>query len=182
MELSSIERNIVYRFLMLISLLGLLLACKPIAAPTVEPGVAAIPFETLSLNETGEGVNDTSVTDQLQLLLLNNAAQVIAIEVMVNPEDFIRLQEVDYERYAVIGLFRGVQGSSNYQTIIQALSRENDQLIVKAELWTPSPYYESTAALTYPYHLVQIVKADLPNGDVVLQLDPTFITSSPPAE
>ncbi len=150
---------------------------------TPTPPVAVnVPFETLSLNETGEGVSDRSLTDQLQLLLLNDAAQVMAVEVMVSPDDFKQLQKVDYKRYAVIGLFRGIQGSSNYQTVIQALVHENDRLIVKAELWAPSPYYTSTAALTYPYHLIQIAKADLPNSEVVLQLDPTFVTPTPPAK
>ena len=99
---------------------------------------------------------------------------------MVNAEDFVQLQQVDYQSYAVIALFRGIQGSSNYQTIIKRVQRENYQLVIHTEFWAPSPFYTSTAALTYPYHLVKIAKVNLPTQSAELTLETVSLTPTPP--
>ena len=193
-------------------MMGLLLACQPTTdltltpnaslapplAPSISPiptlasaasalpmpttDVGTVPFKTLALNESREGVNDTIVTKETQLLLIQDVEQAGTLEPMISAEDFMRLQDVDYQTSAVIALFRGLQGSSNYQTMIQQISRHGDRLIVAADLWEPGLGYASTAALTYPYHLVTIARKDLPSPQTILQLEPTLITPTPPAK
>ncbi|MEZ4864616.1 MAG: protease complex subunit PrcB family protein [Caldilineaceae bacterium] len=159
-----------------------LLACQPIVIPSAQPAAEEIPFETLSLNETGEGVKVMLVTNETQLLIVTSSDQVVGLQQMVSAEDFAQLHQVDYQSQAVIALFRGVQGSNGYQTIIQRVSREGDRLVVHAELWSPSPYYAATTALTYPYHLIKLAKADLPAQSVELVLASSLITPTPPAQ
>lgn len=168
------------KILLFCSVIGLLLACKPITAPTSTTG--PIPFETLALNESGEGVNDTLVSKETQLLFIQDADQADALELMLSAEDFVRVQAVDYQTAVVIALFRGLQGSSNYQAVIQQVLRDGDRLIVAADLWEPSPYYASTTALTYPYHLITIARKDLPSAPISLQLEATMLTPTPPAK
>lgn len=165
----------------------LLLACQPIVRPTDVvspldgPATVEIPFETISLNETGEGIRDSTVTEETQLLLLTTPEQVHSLKTMVNSEDFAQLQQVDFTADAVIALFRGWRGSHNYQTIIEQITQEKEHLRVHAQFWEPSPYWASAEEITYPYHLVKIHKGDLPSRQVELELEPVTITPTPPA-
>ena len=193
-------------------MMGLLLACQPTTDPTLTPNASLAPplapsisplptlasaasavpmpttdtriisFETLGLNESGVDIRASETSKEPQLQVVNDAEQAMALESMVRPEDFGRLLAVDYENYAVVALFRGWQGSSNYQIVIQQISRTGDQLIISADLWEPSPYYASTAELTYPYHLITIARKDLPSNQISLQLESTMITPTPPAK
>ena len=191
-----------YRILLCFGVIGLLLACKPTTDPPLAPSISPIPtlasaagavsmpttgsriisFETLALNESGADIKASETSKEPQLQVVNDAEQAMALESMVRPEDFRRLLAVDYENYAVVALFRGWQGSSNYQIVIQQISRTGDQLIISADLWEPSPYYASTAELTYPYHLITIARKDLPSNQISLQLESTMITPTPPAK
>lgn len=168
------------RFLLFVGVIGLLLACKPITAPT--PATGPIPFETLALNDSGVDIKASETSKDSQLQVINDIEQAMALEPTVRPEDFRLLLEVDYENYAVIALFRGWQGSSNYQTVIQRLLSKNTQLLVEAEFWSPSPQWESAAEMTYPYHLITIARKDLPSAPISLQLEATMLTPTPPAK
>lgn len=200
------------RFFFFFVMMGLLLACKPATdppltpnaslAPPPAPSISPIPtlasaasavpmpttdsriilFETLALNESGFDIKASETSKDPQLQVVNDAEQAMALESMVRPEDFRRLLAVDYENYAVVALFRGWQGSSNYQTVIQQISRHGDRLIVAADLWEPGLGYLSANVMTYPYHLIQITRKDLPSTQISLQLEPTMITPTPPVK
>jgi len=162
--------------------LAILLACQPIVVPTAQPSTGEISFETLSLNETGDGVNVTLVTEETQLLFVTSLDQVAALQQMVSAEDFVQLQQVDFQIEVVVALFCGVQGSSNSQTMIKEIKREDGRLVIQAEFWSPSPSYTSTAALTYPYHLVTIAKVNLPVQEVEFTLERVMLTPTPPGK
>jgi len=157
-------------------------ACQPqplTPQPLTPPPVTELPFETVAQDEWG--VND-EMDAEPQLVLLTTADDLTNIKDLVNEEDFANLQQVDFQDYFVVALFRGWRPSSNYQTIIERITRRNDALTVEAQFWEPSPKWASAAAITSPYHIVKIAKDGLEPAQLELTLNTYTITPTPPAD
>lgn len=150
--------------------------------PSGTPGEVEVPFETIALNDSGGDIDITlhEIGGEPQVLLLTGPDQLPGIESWVNPPTWAALQQVDFQHDAVIALFRGHKPSSNYQTIIERITRQADRLMIHAQFWEPSPHWASTAAETFPYHIVKIARHDVSSGQLELVLAPTLITPTPP--
>lgn len=151
--------------------------------PTPHPNVAAkldVQFETIARNEGGADIAAESARVDPQLLLLTSPEQLEEVAGLVDPQTMATLQQVNFQRYAVVAVFRGWQGSYNYQTIIDHIIRRGDRLIVHVQFWSPSPWYASPAALSFPYHLVKVDKQWLPVGKPELVLQSYPVTPTPP--
>lgn len=150
-------------------------------APTAGVEVE-VPFETIVQTEEGPVTDDLTPRIDAQLLLLTSPDQLGAIEGRVSPEALAALQQVDFQQYSVVALFRGRMPTYNYQTIIERITTNDSRVAVYAQFWSPSPWYASAAAETSPYHLVKVEKRRLPAGfpEIVLQSYP--LTPTPPAE
>ncbi|MBP7961758.1 MAG: protease complex subunit PrcB family protein [Caldilineaceae bacterium] len=158
------------------------LTSEPVPFPTFPPveGVD-VSFETIALNESDTNILAEARKPEPQLLLLTSAQDTTAIQNQVNPETWPLLQGVGFDKYAIVTLFQGIQPSSNYRAVIQRITRQDNRLIVDAQFWQPNPYWASTTAETYPYHLVKVSKDDLPAGKVELVLQIVVLTPVPPA-
>ena len=116
------------------------------------------------------------------MLLLTSPNQLVRFQDQVNPETRTDLQQVDFQQYAVVALLRGRKPSTNSQTVIERITRQDDRLTVYAQFWEPNPAYASAAAETSPYHLVKIDSAQLPAQPVELVLQPYGLTPTPPVQ
>jgi len=141
----------------------------------VSSGEVEIPFETVARDEYG-GSPDFY---QPELLLLTSLDEATPWKDRVEPSLWGELQQVDFDRYAVIAVFRGFAPSSNYPVTIQRISRQANRLIVQVLFWYPNPYWASTGG-TLPYHLVQVRKDDLPPGTIELVFQAILLTPVSP--
>ena len=117
-------------------------------------------FETISLEGYGIAVDSKDTAPKLFLLM--EPEDIAWIEGLITPQDWQTLQQLDFEEYVVIGLFRGARPSSNYDTVITRLSRYyQETLIVEAKFYVPV-LQSSFAVVTSPYHLIKVSKTQMP--------------------
>lgn len=121
--------------------------------PTLSPLETDIPFERIARSDVGV----KSVGEEPTLLILSSPEELLEIESWLKPADLADVQKVDWNRYAVIALFRGWwRACSGYGVTIERLTLAQDSLYVHAVFWgtkggcAPAPYS--------PYHLVIIEK------------------------
>jgi hypothetical protein len=158
----------------------------PVPLPTPPPGTpdeVEVPFETIALNDSGGDIDITlhQIGGEPQVFLLTGPDQLAELESWVNPPTWAALQKVDFQQHALIALFRGHKPSSNYQTIIQRITKQAGKLMIQAKFWEPSPHWESTTAVPFPYHIVKIARNYVSSAQLELVLAPTLITLTPPA-
>lgn len=126
----------------------------------VEVREEILSFETISLETYGVAVDFEDTFPKLFLLV--EPADIAQVEALLTPQDRQTLQEIDFEEYAVIGLFRGREPSSNYDTVITRLTKYyGSTLIVEATFYVPGSLGLSHAVVTSPYHLVKVPKAQV---------------------
>jgi hypothetical protein len=162
----------------------LLAGCQlsPVTPPAAAPptsGETEIPFETVALDEIGV---IAGLGGEPQLILLTSRDDAASIKDWVKPEVYTQLESLNFEQYAVLALFRGLQGSHNYLTIIERITRQDNRLIVYAQFWWPGSAYASAAAMTSPYHLVKLNKRQIPGSPLELALQAHIVTPTPPAK
>jgi len=153
------------------------IACQPLPPqPPTPPPVTDLPFETVAQDEWG--VNDEMGAEP-QLMVLTTLDDLTKVKDLVSEEDFANLQQIDLQDYFVVALFRGWRPSSNYQTIIERITRRNDTLTVEAQFWEPGAI--ASEGETSPYHVVKIAKDGLEPAQLELTLQAYTITPTPPA-
>jgi hypothetical protein len=144
------------------------------------PFGVAISFETIEVSEGGGVVEKLEPFTGPRLLLLTESDEIVDLEHNISPQAYAGLQQVDFQQFVVIALFRGRKPYSKYQTVIEQVWRQDDRLLVYAQFWEPSPFYGSAPAETSPYHLVKVARHDLPSGQPELVLVPIPLTPTPP--
>ena len=142
-------------YLVMLCLLLATTACRPSeASSTLQPGAVEVPFETVAIEEWGSGYEGI----EPQVFLLTETEDIAKVEQLVNSEHLEQLRQVDFERYAIITVFQGVQPSSNHKVVIERIMMYDALLTVYAKFWQPSPTQGGAAQITSPYHLVKVKK------------------------
>lgn len=164
----------------------LLAACQlpvttpvPVPTPTLAPNEADVPFETIVQDQYG-AQSGTDLAVGGRLMWLTEPQQLDTIREYVTPDALEKVQQVDFSRYDVVALFRGDRGSSDWQTMINRITRRDNHLIVHALLYEPNPHFGATQGYTSPYHIVKIVKPTPDTWVRELVLEPTFLTPEAP--
>lgn len=142
----------------------------PVISPlrTPDEHEIEIPFETIIQEEMGEGALYFGPAPYLALL--TSAEDVDTYWGMLSPEILERIREVDFEAHAVVVLFRGNQLSSGYEVVIERISCLDDVLMVDAQFWQPRLGEAALAALTEPFHIVEVERSGCIAPDVQLEL------------
>lgn len=151
------------------------------ASPLPTPSGVAIPFETIEVSEGGGVVEKLGPGTGPRLLLLTAPDEIVEIEHNISPQAYAELQQVDFQQYIVMALFRGRKPTTDYQTIIEQVWRQDNRLLVYAQFWEPSPVSIVGDAVTSPYHLVKVARHDFPSGQPELVLVPIPLTPTPPS-
>jgi hypothetical protein len=155
---------------------------SPFVSPLeVDPSISAtereIPFQTVALEEWGNGYEGAEPL----LLLVTQADELQQFATWLKPDHLQALNQIAFTEVAVVVLFRGLKGSSNYRTVIERITQRDGQLVVYAQFWEPNPQWASAAAETSPYHIVTISRAYLEPMTVEPQLQSYVLTPTPPA-
>ncbi|HBY93898.1 MAG TPA: hypothetical protein DEP84_07985 [Chloroflexi bacterium] len=152
----------------------------PIATPpSTVPVGTVLPFKTVEQSIYG----DYSVR-QPRAVLITSPRDILSLNGMVSPESrghvTAQLQRVDFQRDFAIAVFRGTQGTHGFDVTVEAVAREGDKLVVYAQFWEPSPYWEVANEVTSPFHIITVPRnAGLPeDGEIVLRSRP--VTPTPP--
>jgi hypothetical protein len=129
-------------------------ACQhtPTVSPTPTVEETDLPFETISRGDyAGMTVSTPGmivITDEDQLTQFEGQAKNDLID---------QLKSIDYSRFFVIGVFRGLQASTRSGMIIQRVFQRGTKVIVQAQFFVPGPY-PAIQVVTNPYHLIKLQK------------------------
>lgn len=135
-----------------------------------------MPFETVV-----QGDYALYLQPEPRLILIANHAEAEKVAEWLQGEALAHLLDVDFSQNTVIALLRGSNPSSGYDTTIEEIVKQVDRTVVLAHFWEPSPYWQETAEGTSYYYLVKVPQAEVP-PDTALQLQPYFLTPTPPPQ
>ncbi len=119
-------------------------------APTVEE--IDLSFETLARGDyTSPPVSTPG------MVVITSQDQIGQFEAQANKDVIDQLKSIDYNRFFVVGVFRGPQGSTGNGVVIQRVFQRRAQVIVQAQFLVPGPYPAIQVA-TSPYQLIKVQK------------------------
>ena len=168
----------------LLSALWLLAACAPPPGPTPTPTSEEtnLPFETIERGDYAYYYFGHPNEPQ-RVFLIRSAEEAAQLSrEWVSQEAATALAQLDYQRYFVIGLFRGRFASSGYDAIIERVGRQGDKLVIYAQFWAPGSPYAYTAATSSPYHVIKVLRDGGALEEANLVLESQLLTPTPPAE
>jgi PrcB C-terminal len=151
---------------------------RPAMTPSIPTGEVDVPFETVAQNEWGTA-DIYKIGPDPQVLWISSSAEVAQIQDFVDLETLAAVQKVEFQHHSVLALFRGLMGSSNYQTVIERITQKDGQLIVYAQFWEPGANQTSATVLTTPYHIVKVAKAEITTERPALVLRSYALTPTP---
>jgi hypothetical protein len=140
--------NLTGGLLRLLLLLPLITACQP-----KEQDLA---FETIAQSDI---INYRE--EKPALLVIAKADEINPLVQNVLAEDpalTTQLRQLDYDRVFAILVFQGRKGSTGYIVTVRQITRQGNQVTVKAEFVEPSLGTFIKPAFTSPYHLVAVSK------------------------
>jgi hypothetical protein len=147
--------------------LAVITACGP--KPT------GLPFETIEL------FDHSQYSGPPRAILVTNQQEIGKLNGLVSQKAIDRLAELDFQQYFAIAVFRGRQATSGYDTIIERVARQGNKIVIYAQFWEPSPYYEVQEAATSPYHVIKVRRDGGVIQETELVLQSQVITPTPPS-
>jgi hypothetical protein len=131
-----------------------------IMGPASPPSAGAgfTPFTTtLMLDEVGAGIAPAAMQSAPQVRLLNSPEELAAVADQIDPQQLADAQ-IDWSGDALVGVWRGRQDGCHFRTVIEWVVVRNKQLSVYATFWQPAPIDAGCDMVTYPYHLVKVIR------------------------
>ena len=140
----------------------------------------AVPFETIG--EATEYTGAMGYPDGEPLaILLTTRDDIRQIEEFVSQSTLEQLEALDFQLHVAVALFRGLKGSTGYQTIIERIVLLDNRATVYAQFWDEGKGgYPVGAASTSPYHLVKVRRDSGFNQDTTLILKSRPVVPLPP--
>jgi len=124
------------------------------------PGEVELPFETLEQTEWGSGTGREYEAGEPGLAVITRPEEAGHADDWASPDAQTQLQAPDYSAYVALVAFQGWQPSSGYGVQIDRITRLENAVNVYAQFSEPEPGTEMLDAITFPYHLVQVGKAE----------------------
>jgi hypothetical protein len=150
----------------------------PLATPE---GSLDLPFDTIARSERGDG-NNRYRTVGPRLFVVSSAAELAALDGAVAPRTWAQLQQVDWQRYLVMAVFEGKQGSITRPKSgieIRRISLRGETVVVYATIHKGAPGTVKLMMETAPYHIVQVRRGPWAQGQVEYLLDVDGVVSNP---
>ena len=85
-----------------------------------------VPFEDVAISEEGGAYEGF----ESKLLLATMPDELTRIKTLASSVPISAIEEIDLSKYALIALFRGRQGGTNYKVIIESIRRNEKNLII----------------------------------------------------
>jgi len=155
-------------------------ACRP--SPPELPKETELPFETIERRDwSGDiGLEPYSGAEP-RVILVTSRPEIDQLKLLITPQAMDQLARLDFEQYFVIAVFRGRKPSSGYDTIIERVARQGNKIVIFAQFWEPSPYYEVQAEETSSYHVIKVHRDGSVIRETELALQSRIITPTPPS-
>lgn len=144
---------------------------------TCKPKEGEMPFETIEQGDYSEGYDSLKP----QMVFVISQQQADLLEGLISQEALEKLAKLDFQQSFAIAVFRGRKPSGGYTTIIERVARQGDKIVVYAQFWEPSPYYEVQQEATSPYHLIRVQRDGYVSLETMLVLQSPLITPTPPS-
>ncbi len=144
--------NTIGSVLTLLVLLLIFTACQP--------QEQELSFETIS-QDVGFWTGRSYGGEEPNLLIIAGPKEVDTPgwDIQFPAELADQLRTLDYSRVFAILVLQGLQGSTGYNATVRQVTRQGNQVAVKAEFVTPAPETFIMPAFTSPYHLIAVSKA-----------------------
>jgi hypothetical protein len=137
-------------------------------------------FETIERNDNYSAEEGYGGLESRVVLVISQD-EIKQLEGLVSQAALDQLAELDFGRYFAIAAFRSRQATSGYAIVIKRVVRKGDRIVVYAQFWEPSSYWEVQSAETSPYHLIRVRRDDEVSHEIELVLQSQLITPTPPS-
>jgi hypothetical protein len=137
-------------------------------------------FETIEKRDWFGSYEDHRVISDPRLIFIDGEEDIAQLEKLVSPEALDELDQLDFQQYFAIGLFRDLQPSCGYDTLIERVTWRGDKIFVYGQFWDPNNQMVECAEVKAPYHLVRVQKDAEIGGEIELVLRSRTITPTPP--
>ena len=157
------------------ALLGLLALAALVGMTACGPREIELPFETIEQSDLG----DYSIHEP-RIMLIASQREAGQLEGLVSQAALGQLVELDFQQYFAIVIFRGNQGTSGYDVMVERVVMRGEKVVVYTQFWEPSPHYTVREIVTSPYHIIKVRR----DGDLIqeaeLVLQSRVVTPTPP--
>ncbi len=160
----------------LVALLVGLTACRP--GELLRPE-RKLSFETLERNDTYSAEEGYGGLEP-QVIRIAEPGEIGQLEGLISQEALGQLAGLDFQQSFALLLLRGRQANTGYATLIEQVARRDDQLVIYAQFWEPSGYYEVQPEATSPYHLIKVRRDETVAQITDVVLRSQMVTPTPP--
>jgi hypothetical protein len=118
-----------------------------------------MPFETIAKDEgfyTGRGYGGEK--PNLVVLATSNDVENPGLDIQFPPEIAAQLRSSDYNRFVIVLVLQGLQGSTEHSVTVQQVRRQGNRVIINAQFVKPVPGVLVGWLVTSPFHLIAIPK------------------------
>jgi hypothetical protein len=133
-------------------------------------------FETIELTDQAFHSNDIYWGEYPHLVIIIETDDITEIEKTITKRTLDELYKIDFDKYVVLAVFRGLQGSNLFYVEVQQIIRWQEDIFIYVNFIDPPPDIEVQGELASPYHIIKIPKDDL-NGEYTLKLEGTILTT-----
>lgn len=139
----------------------------------------ALAFETIEQRLWGGTDKGYYEAREPGLIVITRPEEVVGLSEWVTNEARIHLQTLDYETYFALVIFQGWKPGMGYSVQVNCMTRQDDTINVYVQFREPASGSVVAAAVTSPYHLVQVQKSGIWEQDITFNLiaDETNIVS-----
>jgi hypothetical protein len=121
-------------------------------------------FETIARNFVTDNLWESK---EPALFVLTSAEDVSAIEQYIRPDAAAALKATDFDGWVVLAAFSGWKGVVTEQFCVTSITQQQGQIFLHTHL-IDSPIGLPAAAS--PYHLLRLLRDELPSGEVAFHL------------
>ena len=144
------------------------------------PRATELPLETIERNDSYSAEEGYGGLEP-RVVLITSQDDIDRLDGLISQVAIDQLAELNFEQYFAVAVLRGRQPTSGYNTIIKRVAKQGDKIIIYAQFWEPSPYYEVTLEETSPYHLIRVRWDNDVSKEIELMLQSQLVTPTPPS-
>jgi len=146
-------------------LVTLLLAALGASLPACRPRQTELTFTTIE-QEDASRTGKYHESREPAMIIIATPQELTQLDDFVNPEALEHLMEMDYGKYFALAVFQGRKDTGSYGVDIKRIISQDNQITVEVNFQEPLPGFQRTDIVTSPYHLVQVEKPAILEGQL----------------
>lgn len=140
----------------------------PLQATPTSAAPLVLPFETISQWHWGRGEGYEG--EKPDAFIISDPSDIQEVKDWITADAKSTLEGLDYQTFFAIAAFQGYKTIGPFEITIDAITKQNDDLVVQVTLKEPCYNCPRTPAATSPYHLVRVKKQGEWNRNIHLYL------------